>query len=111
MAKGAKSAASLRTLVASLEASVPSHRLPPTLTALQFTVPRTFNTPRIWELMRRELPRIAYANPDLRIGVNPIESGTGTGSSSSNDADSASGASASASGAPAAAPAGTSDPL
>lgn len=75
MARGAKSAAALRTLVASLEASAPSHKLPPTLTALQFTVPRTFGTPRLWELMRRELPRIAYANPDVRIGVSPLDGG------------------------------------
>ena len=75
MARGAKSAAALRTLVASLEANAPSHKLPPTLTALQFTVPRTFGTPRLWELMRRELPRIAYANPDVRIGVSPLDGG------------------------------------
>lgn len=73
MARGGKGAAALRTLVASLKASEPSHRLPPVLTALHFTVPRTFNTPSLWQLMRRELPRIAYANPNLRIGVDAIE--------------------------------------
>ena len=73
MARGGKGAAALRTLVASLKASEPSHKLPPALTALHFTVPRTFNTPSLWQLMRRELPRIAYANPNLRIGVDAIE--------------------------------------
>lgn len=86
MARGArKSAAAVRELVSSLQAAAPSRKLPPTLTTLHFVVPRKFHDVRTWcvarrpariltgrELMRRELPRIVYANPELQVRVDPL---------------------------------------
>jgi len=49
MARGArKSAAAVRELVSSLQAAAPSRKLPPTLTALHFVVPRKFHDVRTW---------------------------------------------------------------
>ncbi|KOS15085.1 hypothetical protein Malapachy_0695 [Malassezia pachydermatis] len=62
------SARELATVLEFLQTGAASRRLPG-VKSLQFRVPKKFSDRRDWTLMRRELPRLVYANPALQVDV------------------------------------------
>ncbi|WFD22858.1 hypothetical protein MEQU1_001535 [Malassezia equina] len=61
------------SVVAHLETGAGAHRLPPNITGLTIHAPTKFNDKRNWTLLRQELPRLVYANPALRVDMEPTE--------------------------------------
>ncbi|WFC97183.1 hypothetical protein MBRA1_003849 [Malassezia brasiliensis] len=72
MARGARHAATVRAAIAALQADAPAHHMP-ALTQLVFHVPHKLDNPRLWDLMRRQLPKVVYANPQVDVQVAPTQ--------------------------------------